>query len=570
MRYFDLLKCDFKKIDISQESHDKLRVGFPAPINDTLLIGADGLDWKLNQSEGSRSGIMWKNSMYWVGSILLHEDRSRHEKFIFGSINSYLFYVKDVGIKKLKSIPSADHSSSLRVNSLLLFYAVYKESISLDCKKYIEEAAKLECYFLMEKVLRAKNNHGFMALISCLNFVYVFGGVEGLNYDKIFSELKRLVDEIFDSSGYSNENTIGYHGFNVKILNEVYCKFSDKIDYDFSWLGDILLKAKKIFSRLVWQNGDVPPIGDSQVQKKAAKSENISTFLPESGFAVVKNERAYLSFICGFRFSAHKHVDDTSITYRLDDEDFITDGGSYNYDSSDPIRQCVSSCNGHSGLFPKLLEYIDKHTYISKRFKVRGGITSFKVLENGYFYFSGVNEVFFEEKGIHFTLKRGAFGDINGCFALLDYYKKQVFYEGNPSVLSKFDKMCVTRFLLSDDLKVIQGRDSLCLGNHEFKSLGFSNYEKSKHIDFYSLSMPFEIAYGGNSTPNRGFISRDKGRYLSTYCVDFVNNEGLINPTIISVNGKSLDCKVQKGVEFAMHCQDFDKVMSYISNFLNS
>jgi hypothetical protein len=223
----------------------------------------------------------------------------------------------------------------------------------------------------------ADSNHGVMTDLALIQIAMQFRGVNEY-YDKWISKaqerLSNLIVNAFDEDGLNNENTIGYHSYNLSLYKLVveYLKHygvqSDFVDRS----GKIIPKAEEALSYCVWQDGSVPPIGDSPVKPNAAKSINSSKWFKKSNLLIVKNDSLYLSLICGLPSPAHKHVDDTSITLRYKNEDIIVDGGSLNYDRENPIRLCLESCRGHSGVFVSSLNGVLSHRYVNDKLKQAG------------------------------------------------------------------------------------------------------------------------------------------------------------------------------------------------------
>ena len=58
-------------------------------------------------------------------------------------------------------------------------------------------------------------------------------------------------------------------------------------------------------------------------------------------------------------------MDVSSITLRFRDRDILVDSGSYNYDMADPMRRCLQSTRGHSGV------YLDEADAVLPPYRVR-------------------------------------------------------------------------------------------------------------------------------------------------------------------------------------------------------
>jgi len=168
--------------------------------------------------------------------------------------------------------------------------------------------------------------------------------------------LVRLITASFDRDGWTNENTVGYHSFILRLLKE-YVEYSLKNRLEGDEIGkikDYVYKGDQALAYCVRQDGSIPPIGDSPLYRPGNNSINHSKFFGESGFLIIKDSSLYVSLVCGSRSDNHKQVDDSSLTLCYEGEDLIVDGGSYCYDSNDPYRKYLVSFRGHSGLFPRI------------------------------------------------------------------------------------------------------------------------------------------------------------------------------------------------------------------------
>jgi len=209
---------------------------------------------------------------------------------------------------------------------------------------------------LMDDRHHTQNNHGVMMDLALAQLGAALGiaSVQGSQFvDKATIRLTSAIQRAFDRDGFADENTVGYHRFNMSLYSDAVKWYSNwHVDERFASVAHpILERAQSALRIAVWPDGSIPPIGDSPVFSKAANSINQPRLFSESHFGVIKSDDLYVSLICGWRGKAHKHVDDTSLTIRYLNTDIVIDAGSYNYDRKDPLRQCLESSFGHSGIF---------------------------------------------------------------------------------------------------------------------------------------------------------------------------------------------------------------------------
>jgi hypothetical protein len=86
----------------------------------------------------------------------------------------------------------------------------------------------------------------------------------------------------FDREGLCNENTIGYHNFNLKLYRSlvVFCKHYGLSETLVNFLEQTILRATRALEFCVWQDGFIPPLGDSAVYPTKIVSRNKSRWFP--------------------------------------------------------------------------------------------------------------------------------------------------------------------------------------------------------------------------------------------------------------------------------------------------
>lgn len=318
------------------------------------------INWEHPFPTQERTSTLYLTALELVGRLLLGASDVNSAGFEAAStiLDSFLLYLaKPENRQRAFAIHSADHAAASRTEILVRFsqlclVAGHYPPLLERARREIERHAE----WLLDSANRKQNNHGLMldrALL--LASAQLRGGADASRW--AFTALERtttLAAELFDKDGYSNENTVGYHCFNIVLLQEI-SSIAERNGLELE--GSATLRhqvelATTALQHCVWQDGSVPPIGDSYVFPSRQPSINRSKWFKDSHFLVVKSDDLYLSLICGHRGYSHKHVDDSSITLRYLGRDIIVDGGSFNYDERDPIRQCVRSARGHSGIYP--------------------------------------------------------------------------------------------------------------------------------------------------------------------------------------------------------------------------
>jgi hypothetical protein len=364
-----------------------------------------------------------------------------------------------------------------------------------DCLKYWSDwLAKPKHY--------TKNNHGLMGSLALLHSAVQFGATPHARayLDVATNRIIELGKTSFDRDGLCNENTIGYHSYNLHLYRGVleFCKHYGLSETLVSFLEATILRATKALEFCVWQDGSIPPLGDSPVYRTKLASRNKSRCFYESGFAVVKNDDLYVSIVCGALTETHKQVDDSSITLRFRNHDILIDGGSYLFDRTDPYRRCVASSLGHSGVFLKAFDGLLRREVLRKFGPVSGRIELFEE----------------SDEGVRVTCRYSVQDDRavfvrKICVCWPDEVAIVDSVENNEGA---FSSETVQRFLFGPTLDVrFNGRDKLILTSDDFSCTLFQ-----------LLDCDGDLYRGENASLVRGWCSYKFKEILPTYGVDFV------------------------------------------------
>ncbi|MEJ5083874.1 heparinase II/III domain-containing protein [Ochrobactrum sp. MYb379] len=319
------------------------------------ISGDREIDWKAPISFQEKTSRMWLLSLSFL--VRVWEDNRLTSIEVLRSFHKFLS--DQTNAEFVYSIASADHCAASRLRTMC-FVAV-TEGIGSEAYKLASEIAERDCRWIMAspKAL-PMNNHGMMVATALLHVCAIMN--LDINNDlsaRSKSFLQEMLSVVFDKNGFCNENTVGYHDFYRKTLTQLRDFSKDYGVTDVAALIDEFLPTiENALYKTVWNSGGIPPIGDSGEYLTRYKSiPGLHAF--DTGMTVYKDDKTYLSVICGCLTETHKHMDDLSVTLRHLDTDLIIDCGSYNYDWNDPIRLCVASANGHSCLS---FQEIDQYT----------------------------------------------------------------------------------------------------------------------------------------------------------------------------------------------------------------
>ena len=474
---------------------------------------SDGIQWNRTFATQARSCVMWLFSLAWIGR-LLSTFQKRNEvgalQFALVALKSFIDYSSDPDhLSKMGRLLSGDHSAATRVRVLIKCIQVMRERQDVDHDLLIGVCDSLK--YWSDWLVKSKNyqeenrsNHGVMGSFSLLHSAVQFGAAPHASvYLNVATT--RLIEHgksSFDRDGLCNENTIGYHNYNVNLYRQVFrfCKqygFSETL---VNFLQDLIQRGTQVLECCVWQDGSIPPLGDSGVYRTKIASQDKSRCFYESGFAVVKNDVLYLSIICGARMEYHKQVDDSSLTLRFRNRDILIDGGSYSYDRTDPYRRCVESSFGHSGLFLKDFDGLLRTEFLKKFGPVSGKIEQFEESDEGVRI-----KCLYSVRDGRAVFVRHIFVCWPDEVAIVDSVEVSDIAIGLETV---------QRFLFGPTLDVrFDGRDKLILAAGEFSCTLF------QLVDCEGI-----LYYGEKTSPVRGWYSEKWNEILPTNGVDFIRN----------------------------------------------
>jgi len=506
----DLIGNDFLPFDATV-SYSSGTIALPLHTGEMMEVSlSDGVRWDTTFATQPHSSVLYLFSLASIGR-LLSTFQKRNDvgalRFAVVALNSFLDYSSKPGRQSsIGRISSADHSAAIRVRVFIKFIQVMRDRQDddyallirvCDCLKYWSD-------WLSEPKHYTKNNHGLMGSIVLLHSAIQFGSTphSRIYLDVATRRILELGKHSFDRDGLCNENTIGYHSYNVNLYRGLleYCKHYGLSGALVEFLEQTIVRATRALEFCVWQDGSIPPIGDSAVYRTKMASRNKPRCFYESGFAVVKNDDLYLSILCGAPTETHKQVDDSSMTLRFLSHDIVIDGGSYFYDTTDPYRRCIASSLGHSGIFLKEFDGLLRREVLRKFGPVSGKIERFEESDDGV------------RVRCRYSVRDGGASFVRNIFVC---WPDEVGIVDAIEVCdSSFSPETIQRFLFGSTLDVrFDGHDKLILTSDEFSCTLFQ-----------LLGCDGVLYRGESGNPVRGWCSRNYKEILPTYGVDFVRD----------------------------------------------
>lgn len=206
-----------------------------------------------------------------------------------------------------------------------------------------------------------QNNHGAMVCISLIHVSAIFTFASTAEVQRVaWDALKRITDDMFDECGVAGENSPAYQAYWLRLLEPLLAMVQAwplANDSSARALLDVIPSARVALRFLTDQRGNLLPIGDSNANPSGVEPSEPGVLISESrGFYVYRSEEILLTFRCGYSHYAHKHCDDTAITFSRHGVDLVLDAGFFGHDWRDPKVIYTKSQAGHSGFFFRKLD----------------------------------------------------------------------------------------------------------------------------------------------------------------------------------------------------------------------
>lgn len=212
---------------------------------------------------------MYFYSLHYIGSLVSEYKATNERKWLDIAIKiagRFLIYTKNqdnkIRVFTNRGGGSADHSICIRVTALLHFLREYLIIHYFDETASLLLAHVCECgKWLYNDRNHATNNHGLMVDVALALVGVSLHNAEGVGYIKKADErLSSLIQDTFDKDGLANENTIGYHRYNLIKYKEAENLFLAWGLADANYLkicGTIIDRAETALSICCWQDGTV-------------------------------------------------------------------------------------------------------------------------------------------------------------------------------------------------------------------------------------------------------------------------------------------------------------------------
>ncbi|MDT8326478.1 MAG: heparinase II/III family protein [Roseovarius sp.] len=276
-----------------------------------------------------------------------------------------------------------DHGTALRALDVVAVRAALSKQREKD-HALLGEILQAHALFLSKDTNYSKGtNHGLDQSITLYRLAAEAEsapwaeGLAHLAVDRIHHE----IDTAFAPDGGHRENSVGYHQFGVSQLLKVRSLMAQYADLDLpriDKLEALIETATVVLTQMLGPDGKMPQIGDTVVQRlpnlfantdlpdayhnylyalTAGRSgqppKRTSMILPHSGWISLRNHwkdktAVHLMSRCGYASNYHRHDDDQTFVLKAHGQDWVVDGGLYQYTEQDPFRKYLRSYRAHS------------------------------------------------------------------------------------------------------------------------------------------------------------------------------------------------------------------------------
>ncbi len=338
--------------------------------------GLDSFDWNVNTGKSSNSFQLYLQSQVHLSILVCAYNITGNSEYINVAdryFESWVAYEQSDKSDK-NALVWNDHSSAMRLISLLFYLYCAKDSISESELDLIEKHIE---FIVDEKNYTPKANHGIFMDRSVLCACILLGGHETEKSIAV-NRLKEQCEFAYLPDGAHSENSPAYQFYVWTALRALY-DFLSKTDSTkgFEFLRDCCEKSDDFLAWFIQPDGKFAFVGDSDddnLDASAYKGDNhgdlYNYFLscgtegkkPKKNYAYYENAGYYFArnfiddtlkdtwfmFKAGAVTNVHKHADDLSILLSSKGYPIFIDCGRYNYVYGDKIRSYVTGVLAHN------------------------------------------------------------------------------------------------------------------------------------------------------------------------------------------------------------------------------
>jgi hypothetical protein len=329
------------------------------------------INWNQEFDVQTNTNTLWFYSLAWIFPQVKKYDKDGDVaslELVVDFVTQFLQAVGDRSLRRTiyrnRDCGSVDHAFAYRARLfMVLLQSMIRQQHDDKFPTLIQSLARtiwIHAEWLARDASRSTTNHGVMVDLTLLETGLSLSSSNAY-VEVAVGRLVKFARRAFNIGGFCRENSTAYHIFNLRLYEKALAIMAasrheaaaaSKAEVE---LRNTCATARAVLCRIVQPYGGVPAIGDGHCPHIVERSTE-GVWTDGVQIAIAKSAGLYVSAFCGRSAAAHKHVDDTSLTLQFAGRDVLIDGGSYNYDRSDPVRRALESSAGHSSLSVSMMD----------------------------------------------------------------------------------------------------------------------------------------------------------------------------------------------------------------------
>ncbi|PFZ67921.1 heparinase II/III domain-containing protein [Bacillus wiedmannii] len=347
----------------------------------------EGIDWNYRHHTAPDTYQLYMHALNVLCHLLNAYEQTNDEEYLEKSREIFLSWINYEKQKPNNKMLWYDHPTAYRTHNLVYLALIAKEKLPIEEKEYIELLVTHGKYLFDDKNYH-KNNHGIMMDRALIMLGIILDHPESNRWiEKGIWRLKDTFYFSYSQQGVHLENSPEYH----RIVRNLYKSIENFLNKNDLTLGeDVVTRLEmsdEYFNYIVKPNGLTPAIGDSGLLPIGAQNKIYDSFHDQvAGITVMQSKdednpenSTWLSFVCGYGTTTHKHYDDLSVNIFYKGHDILVDPGKYSYGRS-PVRSYVISPQAHNTIaFPNERYVFDKSQGVNRKIKTTSFVSTNKM-----------------------------------------------------------------------------------------------------------------------------------------------------------------------------------------------
>lgn len=362
-----------------------------------LLEYDENFDWNYQHHNSSNTYQLYIQTLNFIGYLLNAFEVTKDNKYKSRAVEIFYSWYRFYKADTHNEMIWYDHPAAARAINLVYLSISAINSLPIQKEEFISLLIEHAEYLYKDDNHR-KHNHGIMMDRALVQLgLYIIHNDSERWVEKAISRMKETFYCSFSDLCIHLENSPAYH----KLTQNLYYGIEAFLNKNQRTLGEDLLKRLELsnnyFNFLTKPDGFTPLIGDSQAIGIGIANKEYGSFNDSiAGITILQSKNqlnplnsTWISFVCGYGTTTHKHFDDLSINLFYNGKDIFIDSGKYNYGNS-PIRGYVKSAKAHNSISLRNKNYklqepsVDRNYIKTISFMTNGNIDIVQGINNGY------------------------------------------------------------------------------------------------------------------------------------------------------------------------------------------